>query len=178
MPCQRHRLPSFTNVRTLMKLRTFGLCKAFFLLAASLFMVTAQAAIIENDVVIIDSPNPAYGDQWLTLQSMENTSGEGLFAFSITATTPRSYGFGSVGIAEAYGLYKGNVGDVLDAAFVAGHTPITSNFAIGSGEVQTFQLGETKLFAFWDAGFGPRPETYGWFKLTLTGAGLVVSADA
>ncbi len=161
-----------------MKLRTLGLCKAAFLLAASLFLTTAKAEVIQNDVVMHSPSQDQSSDQWLTFQSMLSSSGEGFFAFGLKQTSPGSFAIFSRGIAERYGLYEAAPGDVLDAAFVASHTPIVANFGNRPPVTLTFQQGETKLFAFWDAGFGPRAETYGWVNLTWTGSGLSVSSSA
>lgn len=162
-----------------MKLSALNLCKAALMLAASVFLITARAEVIENDVIIIDSPNPQYGNQWLTMPWSVQSDGLGLFVFPLSSYAYGVYDIGVLGIAEAYGLYNVAAGDVVDASFVASHAPIVSNYASNNlGGPLTFKNGETKMFAFWDAGFGPRPETYGWVNLTWTEYGLKVASSA
>jgi hypothetical protein len=163
----------------LIKLRTLGLCKAAFLLVASLFLTTAKAEIIQNDVIIIPSLNPNYEGRWLTIQSTPTTSGQGFFVFWIGESSPGSFMMAALGIVHPYGLYEAAPGDVLDAEFFSSHAPAVVNyFKTDQVTTLTFQEDETKLFAFWDAGFGGRPETYGWLHLTWTASGLSVSSSA
>jgi hypothetical protein len=161
-----------------MKLRTLGLCKAAFLLVASLFLTTAKAEIIQNDVIIIPSLNPNYEGRWLTIQSTPTASGLGSLVFWIGESSPGSFIIAPLGIFQPYALYEATPGEVLDAAFFSSHVPVIANFPPDQFTTLIFQEEETKLFAFRDAGFGRWPETYGWLHLTWTASGLSVSSSA
>lgn len=150
------------------------------------FSVSAQG-VIPNDAAIL----PMFGlGQYLTLTNSINPSQGryGLFAIQITSNSASQFTFSSAGIAEVYALYDVSPGIAINPAFAVVTTPLVSNNGIYPGSsVQTFLLGQSRYFAYWDDRFSDSgiaygipdaTDNYGWVVITRTVSGLRASSSA
>jgi hypothetical protein len=152
------------------------------------FSLSAQG-VVANDAAIL----PLLGSgQYLTLTNSINPSQSryGLFAIQISSGGGSQFAFSSAGIAEEYALYSVTAGTAIDPSFAVLTTPLVSNNgADPSSSLQTFMLGQSRYFGYWDdrqfSGIDPgilnTPDIYddyGWVLLTRTAEGLQVSSSA
>ena len=151
------------------------------------YLVIAQGTVIANDAAIL----PLFGSgQYLTLtNSIDSSQGRyGLFAIQISSGGGSQFTFSYAGIAEEYALYSVTPGTVIDPAFATLTTPLVSNNNNPGSSVQTFLLGQSSYFGYWDdrqlSGSDPGvPNTpdmydnYGGVVITRTAAGLQVSSS-
>jgi hypothetical protein len=159
--------------------------KLFTLLASiqiSVLTVNAQG-VIANDAAIL----PIFGSgQYLTLtNSLQGRPG--LFAIQISSNSPSQYTFSYWGIAELYALYDVSPGITIDPSFAAATTPLVSNSGDPGSSLQTFSLGQSRYYAYWDDrfydshvayGIPDVTDFYGWVRITRTVSGLQVSSSA
>ena len=141
------------------------------------------ATVITDDAAII----PLFGqDQVLTLTKSVGP-GEGLFAISITdpSSGGSGYTFDYFGIAEEYALFAVDFGTVIDPNFAASTTPLVSNNGVDPGSsLQTFLIGESRYFGYWDertlndSATPNKFDNYGWVLIERTNSGLEVSSSA
>ncbi len=145
----------------------------------------AQSVVFFNDAAIKTSSSGPY----LTLTNSVNPSQGryGNFSILITPLGGLTFSFQYYGVAEVFALYAVTSGTVIDPAFAASTPPLVSNNGVGpASSVQTFPLGQPRLFGYWDARF-PSPSNktpdiddhYGWVWLAPSSlTELRVSASA
>ncbi|MFO1513395.1 MAG: hypothetical protein U1F83_10860 [Verrucomicrobiota bacterium] len=168
-------------VRRLAPLKPIAVFAAAYVYA---FSVSAQG-VIANDAAIL--PIVVGSGQYLTLTNSLQAR-PGLFAIQISSNSPSQYTFSYWGIAELYALYDVNPGVTIDPAFAAAMPPLVSNNCVDSGSsVQTFSLGQSRYYAYWDDrfydsgiayGIPDVTDNYGWVQITRTVSGLRVSSSA
>ncbi|MEI8207117.1 MAG: PEP-CTERM sorting domain-containing protein [Kiritimatiellales bacterium] len=97
-----------------------------------------------------------------------------------------NYNFDSGLIAGEFSLYGASSGMEFNPTYADTQTPLVSNNGIDSGtSLQSFLLGETKYYAFWEDVFSggggdkvDNADNYGWVSLTYNGSALVVTDSA
>lgn len=139
---------------------------------------TASAQVYVGDVSFASPPN-TFGHGAVTFLSSLSAGGQGAcgFAFDSVNSGGLSTRIGAVNIAELYSLFVVPQGTAFDAAYVSGHSPVTSN----SGSLGNFTIpynGQTVLFAYWDdraffGGTGASGEVdasdlFGWMKVAFS----------
>ncbi len=150
------------------------------------FSVSAQG-VIANDAEIVPLAGPGTSYLMLT-KSIGGLGRNGLFAIQTKSNSPSQYTFSYAGIAEEYALYSVGPGISVDPSFATSTIPLVSNNGIDPGSsVQTFSLGQSRYFAYWDDrfydshieyGIPDITDYYGWALITRTASGLQVSSSA
>jgi hypothetical protein len=161
---------------------------ALLILIGSAF-TSLRAAVLTNNIVIDSS----WGFTLLSqvTQPAGPGGGHGSFAIYVTDVGPGQYLFSYAGIAELYSVHNASFGQEFTPAYVLTNTPLLHNLNNpGSFEISLL-LGQSILLSYWDdyydnySGLGnstpgiPDPyDGYGWFRLSRTPAGLIVSDSA
>lgn len=163
--------------------------KLFCAIVLSTLVVTV-APFAKGQGVIADDAEifPLFGSEPVLTLTKSLQGRNGLFAIAITSNSPSQYTFNAAGIAELYSLHAVTVGTVVNPTFISGTPPLLSNSGLQSfSSDQTFSLGQSRYFAYWDDryydsgvayGVPDVTDNYGWVQITRTVSGLRVTASA
>lgn len=143
----------------------------------SFFVRTTTADVIVGQAKIVFDP-------WGGFDMLR--SGTGGLGISVDGQGGGNYDFQFAFIAFEYGLYSAYYGMEFTPSYADTQTPLVSNNGIDPmASVQSFSLGETKYYAFWEDVFpggvadeADNADNYGWVSLTYNGSALVVTDSA
>lgn len=161
----------------------------FFAIALATSLVTHPIPTMAQGVISDDAAIfPLYGSEPVLTLTKSLQGRVGLFAISIFSNSPSQYTFSASGIAELYSLLSVTAGMSINPAFISGNPPLLSNSGIAPfSSDQTFNLGQSRYYAYWDdryydsgVGYGipDFTDNYGWVQITRTVSGLRVTASA
>ncbi len=137
-----------------------------------------EASVILDDAIL--TSDDFFFDYVISLSQSPD---DGLFAIGIDELGADRIEFSYLGIAEEFALFQAFQGLELTPDYIDMTTPFISNNGIdpGSGSIE-LSLGQGALFGYWDelntTQQPTSPGNFGWFNLTRTAAGLVISDGA
>lgn len=142
---------------------------------------SARAEVLPNNIRIFPSNPPVTYE----LRHVVQPGFDHLFLISVFGNDPQ-YTFGGGGIAEYYSVHSASFGLEFTPSYVLGDAPLMSNYSNPFSFQLSLALGQSVLLAYWDdlrvinstLNAPDEKDTYGWFQLTRTQAGLIVSDSA
>lgn len=139
------------------------------------------AASVPADVIV----DQAYIDTGPPWNNMLRSGSGWTLGIYIDDLGSGDYNFEYYLIFEEFRFYEASFLMELTPSYVNATTPIVSNSGEPFSSLQSFSLGETKLYAFWEdtdgvigAGSPDETDNFGWVTLTYTGSDLVVGNSA
>ena len=171
-------------------------CRFLTALTLALLLSASREAFSQGTVVpgsiVFSQPGGAPPGTYLQSTAYPGDAG-GFFVLSLTTIAVGQYQLGYYGIAEAYSVHAATQGLSLTPAYVSTNAPLLSNFNTPGQYQFSLAVGQSMLFGYWDnaiyqlgspmpgAPGNPAPDiydAYGWFRLTRTVSGIVISDSA